>query len=273
MELTAIYRYPVKSLRGQELSVAQVEPIGLAGDRRWLVVDEALRFRTIRQSPKMAQIMADITVDGLTLRHPDVGTCSVALPSPSAPTRQITIWRDSVAARIAEEGAGAFLSRVLGEPVKLAYLAHPTARPVDARYGMPQDHVSFADGYPILLTSLSSLDELGAHLGGEISMRRFRPNLVIGGAAAWEEDTWRAIRIGKTSFRVVKPCGRCVVTTRDPDTGAQLDAQEPLRTLGKIHRARDGEIIFGQNLIPDEAGVIQVGDKVEILSAGASNLL
>jgi uncharacterized protein YcbX len=103
-------------------------------------------------------------------------------------------------------------------------------------------------------------------------MRRFRPNIVIRADAAWAEDNWKVVRIGETIFRVAKPCGRCVVTTRDPDTGEQTDPREPLETLGQFHRAAEGAIIFGQNLIPEAVGEISIGDAVEILQVGPSNL-
>ena len=136
-----------------------------------------------------------------------------------------------------------------------------------------EDHVSFADVTPILLTSTSSLADLSERAGCDIAMRRFRPNLVVSGAAPWDEDTWREIRIGAVRFRVAMPCARCAITTRDPDTGEQIDPYEPLRTLQRFHRARDGSAIFGQYLIPDNEGTVGIGDKVEVLSAGASNLM
>jgi uncharacterized protein len=166
-----------------------------------------------------------------------------------------------------------FLSNVLGMPMELVYLANPEARPVDLAFGHPGDTTSFADGYPVLLTSASSLDELNQRLPTDIEMLRFRPNLVISGATPWAEDTWKVFRIGDVTFRVAKPCARCIVTTRDPDTGEQRDPREPLKTLAKFHRAANGGIIFGQNLIPDTVGSIRVGDTVEVISTGSSNLL
>src|SRR5262245_24121668 len=104
-------------------------------------------------------------------------------------------------------------------------------------------------------------------------MRRFRPNLVVAGAAPFAEDTWREIRIGAVCFRVATPCPRCAITTRDPDTGEQIDPYEPLRTLQRFHRARDGGAMFGQCLIPDNEGIVGIGDKVEVLSAGGPYLM
>ena len=126
--------------------------------------------------------------------------------------------------------------------------------------------VSFADGYPLLLTSTSSLDALGDWLveSGEepVPMTRFRPSVVVAGVGPWAEDGWRRVRIGGVSFRVAKPCGRCVVTTIDQATAER--GREPLMMLGR--RRRFGQaLVFGQNLIPDTLGRIQVGDPVEIL--------
>lgn len=273
MELAEIYCYPVKSLRGHALRTATVEPIGLKGDRRWLVVDASGKFQTIREHPRMVQIEAEVTPSGIRLIHGEAGSCTVNAPHEGAGECDVTIWRDTVRAVAAGCEADVFLSGVLGTKVRLVYLANPRGRPLDVRSGAAKDHVNFADDYPVLLVSRNSLADLCKRAGADIAMRRFRPNLVIAGAAPWEEDSWRAIRIGKVRFRVAAPCDRCVVTTRDPDTGEQIDPQEPLRTLMRFHRAEDGRAIFGQNLIPDNSGAVSIGDRVEVLSADASNLV
>jgi len=104
-------------------------------------------------------------------------------------------------------------------------------------------------------------------------MDRFRANLVVEGAAPWTEDTWRRVRLGGLAFRIVKPCARCAIPTLDPLTGEALEGNEPLRTLAKFHRAAGGGIIFGQNIVPDQLGAIRVGDALEVVETGPSNLL
>ncbi len=179
---------------------------------------------------------------------------------------------DFVPARIADPTAGAFLTKVLGEEVDLVYFGEPLSRPVDQAFGAPDDHVAFADGFPILVTTTGSLAHLNGLLPTPVGMDRFRPNIVVDTPETWLEDHWRVIRVGAITLRIVKPCARCVITTRDQLTGEQPDPREPLLTLGKHHRASNGGIIFGQNAIPIAPGMVSVGDPVEIIESGPSNL-
>jgi uncharacterized protein YcbX len=178
----------------------------------------------------------------------------------------VAVWKSRFYAAAAGKQADGWLSRFLGRAVRLVYLDDPTRRDVDQDYGAPGDRVSFADGYPLLLTSTGSLEALGRWLtedGHEpVPMNRFRPNVVVDGAPPWAEDRWRRIRIGSVSFRVAKPCGRCQVTTIDQMTAER--GRQPLALLGQ--RRRFGkQLVFGQNMIPDGGGSIRVGDPVQVL--------
>ncbi len=273
ISIASLTIYPVKSMKGVPLQSSEVDLIGLKGDRRWLVIDADRKFQTIREYAELAMIEAEYQHDVLQLKHPIHGTCNVEVPDASAASQSVKIWRSEVIARCASSDAGMFLSGILGRPLNLVYLDNPTSRPVNPKFGKPSDHVSFADGYPILLTSVSSLQNLEIRVGRQLSMRRFRTNITISGADAWAEDTWRLVKIGSVRFRIARPCGRCIVTTLDPDTGEKTADNQPLAALSKFHRASDGEIIFGQNLIPEISGTISVGDTLQILEAGTSNLL
>jgi uncharacterized protein len=265
--LASLHIYPVKGCRAVDLAEAAVEPWGLAGDRRWLIVDADCQFMTQRKHPALARIVitpgpgADITA--ATGGYPSL---RVQAPDESAELLKVTVWRSTVLAAAAGPEADAWFSAYLGEPVRLVYLDDPTRRAVDPDYGADGDTVSFADGYPLLLTSAASLDQLGQWLtdNGDqpVPMNRFRPNVVVSGCRPWDEDRWRRIRIGDVPFRVVKPCGRCVVTTTDQTTGER--GSQPLTMLAA--RRRFGKkIVFGQNLIPDSPGHIRVGDPIEII--------
>jgi uncharacterized protein len=173
-------------------------------------------------------------------------------------------------ARPAAGPAQDWLTAYLGEPSRLVWMAEPARdRSVDPEYGGPRDTVSFADGYPLLLTSLASLDALndlvaqGASAAeGPLPMNRFRPNVVVAGAEPWAEDEWRRVRIGPVEFDVAKPSGRCVVTTTDQATARR--GKEPLHTLAR-HRRFGGRLVFGQNLIPRGAGEVRTADEVRVL--------
>ena len=138
------------------------------------------------------------------------------------------------------------------------------ARTTQAGYGKDDDQVAFADGFPLLLIGQASLEDLSHKVGRPLEMLRFRPNLVIEGAEAFAEDNWKRIRIGEVEFRVVKPCSRCILTTIDPQTGVRSDDREPFATLQK-YRAREEGAMFGQNLVNDGNGQLEVGMPVTVL--------
>ena len=271
LHLAEIHIFPVKALAGTSVSAADCEPCGLAGDRRWMVVDHANRFLTQRVLPRMAVIAAHITPHGLRLSAPGLAPVAVATPGPDAPAEPVVVWRDTVLAAPAGAEAHAWISAALGQACRLVHLRDPGARASTSKFALAGETVSFADGFPVLLTSDGSLADLNARLAVPVPISRFRGNLVIAGAAAWAEDTWRLIRIGGATFRVAKPCDRCLVTTIDQATGERLQRMEPLRTLGQFRQEERG-IMFGQNLVPTVLGRVCVGDAVEVLERGAANV-
>jgi uncharacterized protein len=259
----------MKAARAVDLDESVVEPWGLAGDRRWLLVDEDGRFVSQREEPSLARVVVAYSQEVISVSAEGSPSRQVATPAAdatSADMLKVTVWGSTLLAAAAGPEDDAWFSAYLGRPVRLVYLDDPTRRPVDPEFGRDGDVVNFADGYPLLLTNTASLDELGRWLtedGGQpVPMTRFRPNAVVTGAAPWAEDHWRRIRIGAVSFRVVKPCGRCVVTTTDQITGEV--GSQPLKMLGR--RRRFGQqLVFGQNIIPEGPGVIRAGDPVEVL--------
>ena len=271
LQLTDIWRYPVKSCRGERLSAAAVEPWGLAGDRRWMVVDVDGAPVTAREHPLMVLVTPRLSSGLITLSSPGLPDLSVPVPS-GEDLVPVSVWESDLTAAPAGDEAATWLTKVIGEPVRLVYLDDPMRRPTNPAYSDAGDRVSFADGYPLLLTSEESLDAVNGWIAegtkaaeGPIPMGRFRPSVVVAGAPAWAEDGWRRLRIGPVTFRAVKGCDRCVMTTVDPDTAAK--GHEPLFALAR-HRRWDNKVWFGVNLIPETLGgdaVIRPGDPVEIL--------
>jgi uncharacterized protein YcbX len=266
--LASIRIYPLKAARGIDLHSSLVEPWGLAGDRRWLLVDKAGRFISQREEPAMARVTVGHADQALTVSG--AGYPELSVPAPSGgdgcEMLAVTVWRSTVMAAAAGPAADAWFSEFLGRRVRMVYLDDPTRRAVNPEFGTEGDVVSFADGYPLLLTSMASLGALGDWLiedGDQpVPMSRFRPSVVVAGSEPWAEDGWRRLRIGAVSFRVVKPCGRCMVTTIDQVTGEV--GKQPLSMLGR-RRLIGNDLVFGQNMIPEAPGTICVGDPVEIL--------
>jgi uncharacterized protein YcbX len=264
MHLSALYLYPVKSCAPLAVSDAAVEPRGLAGDRRWMVVDGNGRFVTGREQPRLVLVRAQFDGDAVRLAAPGRPPLRLEPPPADAPRLAVQVWRSQVDAAAATAQADDWISDHLGIPCRFAFMDAEAVRPVDANYGRDGDEVSFADGFPMLLIGEGSLAGLNARLARPVSMQRFRPNLVVGGTEAHVEDGWHRLRIGTVEFERVKSCSRCVFTTVDPDTGARDADGEPLRTL-TTYRRMAGGVLFGQNLIPRSAGMLRCGDVVEIL--------
>lgn len=261
MTLGGLYIYPVKSCAGIALAHARLDRFGLAGDRRWLVVDSGDEFLTQRRLPLMGQIAVTQRPDSLVLRYRG-RELSVSAPGPDASLRQVRVWNDKVEARDAGEAAATWLGAVLGEDCRLVFMPDDARRLVDTDYAAGGETVSFADGYPLSLVTEASLAVINAKLDAAVDVRRFRPNLVICGSAGFAEDRWRRLQIGEVVFTVAKPCARCVIPSLDPDNGAVHPTLN--RVLAKTRRI-DGAILFGQNLLYGGTGTLRVGDTVRVL--------
>jgi uncharacterized protein YcbX len=260
--LSALNVYPVKSAGGVALLSARVDERGLAGDRRWMVVDSDGRFLTQRTHPRLALVSVAIRTDQLTLGAPSMAPLALRTPPPTAPVVAVRVWEDICEAVTAEEDASRWLSEFLGIRCRLVLMADASHRLVGARGGAPASRIAFADAFPFLLISEESLEDLNSRLATPLPMDRFRPNLVVRGCEPYAEDGWRRIRIGGIIFWVVKPCSRCTTTTVDQSTGER--GREPLATLATYRRAGNN-VLFGQNLVHEGTGELRFGDGVAVL--------
>ena len=259
--VVSLHIYPIKGVRAIDLESAVVENRGLAGDRRWMIVDENSLFRSQRTVPTMACIHASRIEGGLHLSAPDHGEIAATI-SESDPRRNVTVWQSEVSAIDAGDAVAEWLSRALDCPARLVYMPDDSERQCPPEYSKEKDIVSFADGFPILLTHVNSLEDLNDRMGSPVPMTRFRPNIVVEGADPWSEDDWQMLTIGDVVLENAKPCGRCAVTTVDQDQGKST-GQEPLRTLSTFRKI-ESSVNFGVNLIPRRMGSIQVGDAVTL---------
>jgi hypothetical protein len=238
--------------------------MGLEHDRRMMIVTSEGAFLTQREYPRLAHVRPTLQDGTLTLSAPDYDSVQLAIQSSGTPW-QVDIWHSKGVHAIDQgEEAAQWFSDWLDASVRLVHITDGYKRKVNPQYAIHvDDHTGFADGYPILLISEESLQDLNARLEKPVPMNRFRPNLVVKGCEPYAEDTWNKIKIGDVELAVVKPCPRCVVTTIDKQTLEQ--GKEPLKTLSKYRRHELGAI-FGQNVIPINGGSLQLGMNVEILA-------
>ncbi len=264
--LSRIRVYPVKSLRGVDREIWELDDFGLRYDRRWMIVDPDGEAVTLRDHPDLAQIAVEMTADRIELSAPQRSMVSVPLEPEPAAAEPVKIWSDTVAARPASEDASRWLSEFLRTACHLVYMPDETVRPVDPDYDPGTHRVAFSDGFPLLLVGEESMEELNRRLSAPLGIERFRPNLIVKGTGEpHAEDHWRRIRIGHVEIHLVKPCARCVITTTHPESGAR--GKEPLRTLA-TYRRRGDDVLFGQNGIHMETGTLRVDDPVQVLETG-----
>ena len=231
-----------------------------------MLVDEFNRFITQRENPLMAQIGIKLNGTGFALYHKPTPQAVFNLPFSIDNGKRctVTIWNDVCDAIIFEDEINDWLSEVLRQEVRLVYMPETTKRLVDAKYAINKESVSFADSYPFLILGEASLKNLNERLAVPVPMNRFRPNFVFSGGDAFDEDQWKSITIGEVAFLAAKQCERCIITTTDQDTGART--AEPLRTLSTFRKINN-KVLYGQNLLLQKAGIVNVNDKINVLSS------
>lgn len=270
MKISGIRIYPIKSMGGISLNRADFDRKGLLNDRRWMLVgrDDG-RFLSQREHPSMAAFRIRILTDGLKVSSPSGASIGVPFAPGSGDSVGVSVWGTRCRGEAYRGEVDAFFSDELGAHVRLVKISESRPRKVDARYAVhSEDQVGFADGYPFLIASTASLRELNARLECRVPMDRFRPNFIVTGSEPFSEDSWKRVRLGRTEFHVVKPCGRCVIITVDQKTGVKGPA-DPLSVLSDFRLSKRGgksKVLFGQNMIAEPAsGTVRVGDAVRVL--------
>jgi uncharacterized protein len=275
MILTQINIYPVKSLDGFSPQTAIVEGRGLQYDRRWVLVDESGTFMSQRTTRKMTQLRAIIEDDNLTIFVKNEPSQRVSIPiAAEGEMLDVSVWDDTTQGMKISSAADIFLSDFLETKCYLVKMPEIANRRVEEQYNTGNDIVSYADGFPFLIIGEASINDLNQRLDVPLNpdnqplegMRRFRTNFVFSNGIPYEEDHWRDFKIGNVDFIGCKPCGRCVMTTLDPDTGERNN--EPLQTLA-TYRKEGKRIKFGQNVvwnsalwIADTKPMVSVGDTI-----------
>ncbi len=257
--LSGIFVYPVKGARGIALERATTTDRGIQHDRRFMITHPDGEFITQREEPRLALLETAFDGDALVLRAPGQEPLRVPLRPEGRADKRVRVWDDRCGAVSVGAQPAAYLSDFLGSSVELVYMPDEVERLVETSYAQRGEKVGFADAYPFLLASESSLADLNARLAEPLPMNRFRPNFVVRGAAPWAEDDWTTLSIGAMTFHVRKGCDRCVVTTIDQTTATK--GKEPLATLARF-RARDSKVYFAMNLLAEGQGEVRIGEAV-----------
>lgn len=265
MQISGIYTYPIKSCGAIAHTQIELDKHGPVWDRRWMVVDSDGLFITQRELPALALIQPRFDNGDLAISAPGMPEMCLPLERDAGEIWRVQVWRDECAAWDEGDTLAEWLGDYLNVDARLVRMADDFLRPVDITYAAENTPVSFADAFPLLIVTEASLDDLNRRMVERgkppVPMSRFRPNLVVSGAAAFAEDSWRTVQIGGVTVDVVKPCARCVTTTVDQLTGTIPDVAEPLATLNTF-RKQGGKVMFAQNAIHRAPGVLRVEDTV-----------
>jgi len=261
INLSALSIYPLKSAKAVNLTHCDVSEMGLENDRRFVISDMKGQFITGRTQPKIALIKVEVVTQGIMLSAPKMPPIAFKFKELQQDYSDVTVWGTVIQGQHCSKELNQWLSLYLQIDCQLLYFGEKSSRQV----ANLDKQLSFADGYPILLISQASLDELNRRTSRPIDMSQFRTNLVVTGCEPFAEDNWKRIKIGNAEFELVKACERCIFTTLPPGSTSFAEDGEPLKTLSQFRKSDDGKIDFGQNLISHNDAKIQVGDMVEVL--------
>ncbi|WP_426239813.1 MOSC domain-containing protein [Pararhizobium sp. DWP1-1-3] len=269
MKVTGLNIHPLKSGRAIAQTSVSIRHDGLAGDRRFMLVDPDGKFITQRELQALAQVEATYVAGGVHLK---MGTRTATVSFDPARRLDVRVWDSEVNAAVSEDRASTTLSGWFGRPVKLVLMDDQARRVVGDEWADEAAPVGFADGFPVLITTTASLADLNVTLiakGQEpVGMDRFRTNILIDNDEPWEEDFWESVEIGGITFDLVKPCARCIMTTQDQVTGERIGGN-PIQGLAEKRMSADRRVpgvLFGWNAIPRSEGTINLGDGMRIVS-------
>ncbi|MFY8190624.1 MAG: MOSC domain-containing protein [Bacteroidia bacterium] len=264
IKITQLFIYPIKGLPGISVQTSLLTKRGLQYDRRWMLVDENGRFLSQRGLPILSQFKVLKGEQEFIIEAPHKQSILTIPFQIFGSAMQVQVWEDTCLAYHFSEEADRWFSEILAQKCSLVYMPELSVREIPNSNQIASGMVSFADAYPLLLIGQASLNKLNSLLAEPIRMDRFRPNMVLDGTTAFEEDTFFEFTIGNNSFIAAKPCARCSVISINQQSGEI--GHEPLKTLSTF-RQKDNKIYFGENALCT-AGFheISVGNKISILS-------
>ncbi len=268
LRIQSLYIYPIKSCGGIEVASARIEERGFQYDRRWALVDaEDVSMDQIKY-PRLASVRLRLESDALVAHMPGMEALRIPFHLEQPANVMVRGFRHACEAQRVGDEADAWFNQLTRVPCCLVYMPDTTRRAVNPAFAINDDIVSFASGYPYHLMNTASASSINQLLAEPVPMNRFRPNIVIEGVTAFEEDQWQIIQINDVVFHLVKPCDRCAITTVDQISGERT-GKEPLRTLARL-RTVDKKVLFGQYMLAEKLGVVHEGDLVQVVKTRIS---
>ena len=270
IKISQLWTYPIKSLPGVRLKQSRLLAKGLEYDRSWMLVDSDNHFISQRQYPQLALISVSIEDYGIRVSFKEMPALIIPWVNTeieSLEPIQVTVWNDSCDALHINTAIDNWFSEVLEFDCQLVYLPEESERLVDKDYAFKGEQTRFSDGFPLLLISEESLQDLNTRLSSKnekpLSMKNFRPNIVVSGCSAYDEDSWTQFTINQSVFTISKPCSRCIITTIDPNTAEKSKTGEPLKTL-RLYRKKENKVYFGQNVLfkSQQSEILTAGDRL-----------
>ena len=272
LNISQLFIYPIKSLRGISLTSAIVTDRGLQNDRRWMIVDDKNKFLTLREFPKMTLLKVGLLPDGIKVESLEQPGTNLEIPfQPDTDSLEsVTIWNATVEAKRVGKYADDWFSEMLGVKCKLVFMPENSMRPVDTTSGYAPEgkFTSFADAYPFMMLGEASMQDLNSRMEIPLTINRFRPNIVFSGGFPFQEDEIENFKINDISFAGLENCTRCMIPNIDPEKGIFNPDREPLKTM-MGYRLKNNKIEFGRNLVHQDTGIIRVGDEIQLIKPGS----
>ena len=265
--ISELISYPIKSGKGMRIAKSNVTFLGLQYDRHWAVFDKEGKALTARTHPALLDLHCRADSEGITITYSGTEVGLLTWPSLSNGNEDVHVHSYRAFGNKVSDELDKWISTLLGTSCRLLSVNSKRQRPVLPKHGGTEgDSVGFNDQAPILIISEASLNDLNRRIGEEFHMDRFRPNIVVSGCKAYEEDSWKIIQVGEVRLRIIQQCERCVFTTIDPVTKEKHASAEPLTTLAKYRIGPRGGLVFGVHAVPLNEGVIMAGDLINVLS-------
>jgi uncharacterized protein YcbX len=267
MRAARLYVYPIKSCGGVEVEWLQLDAEGVANDRMFVLVGEDGRHLTQREAPRLAAVKTTLEHHGVRVVAPGGREITLPYRGDDGSLTDVRVHRDHCRGVDQGDAAAEFFGDYLQRPCRLLRVSTTSPR-VRHPEGVSEPFtVGFADGYPLLVISQSSLDDLNTRLAEPVPMDRFRPNVVVEGSEAYAEDRWSRIVLGGITLEGAKLCVRCVITTTDQVRGIPHPHEEPLRTLARYRTSSTfGGAVFGRNFVHRGTGRIARNASIQVFA-------